>query len=126
MLVLMDNYDSIICNLVQYFGELGADLRVFRNNQITLDELIALKPDQLVISPGPGEPLKWFMNRSLMNSRSLRRLSKARSWRSNTASIQPVVCNFIRNPFSHNTANNCSRTFSKSKSYRSRKENQPC
>ena len=58
MLALIDNYDSFTYNLVQYLGELGADIRVFRNDQISLDELIALKPDQLVISPGPGEPIK--------------------------------------------------------------------
>jgi anthranilate synthase/phosphoribosyltransferase len=58
MLVLIDNYDSFTYNLVQYFGELGADIRVFRNDQISLNELIALKPEQIVISPGPGEPLK--------------------------------------------------------------------
>ncbi|MGA7195349.1 MAG: anthranilate phosphoribosyltransferase [Anaerolineales bacterium] len=58
MLVLIDNYDSFTYSLVQYFGELGADIRVFRNDQVSLNELIALKPDQLVISPGPGEPLK--------------------------------------------------------------------
>ena len=58
MLILIDNYDSFTYNLVQYFGELGAEIKVFRNDQITLDELIALKPDHLVISPGPGEPVK--------------------------------------------------------------------
>ena len=58
MLALIDNYDSFTYNLVQYLGELGAEIRVFRNDQISLNELIALKPDQLVISPGPGEPLK--------------------------------------------------------------------
>src|SRR5687767_5951920 len=58
MLALIDNYDSFTYNLVQYLGELGADIRVFRNDQISLDELIALKPEHLVISPGPGEPLK--------------------------------------------------------------------
>ena len=58
MLILIDNYDSFTYNLVQYFGELGAEIRVFRNDQITLNELIELKPDHLVISPGPGEPLK--------------------------------------------------------------------
>ena len=58
MLILIDNYDSFTYNLVQYFGELGADIRVFRNDQITLDELIALNPSHLVISPGPGEPIK--------------------------------------------------------------------
>jgi anthranilate synthase/aminodeoxychorismate synthase-like glutamine amidotransferase len=58
MLALIDNYDSFTYNLVQYFGELGADIRVFRNDQVTLDELVALNPSHLVISPGPGEPLK--------------------------------------------------------------------
>lgn len=58
MLALIDNYDSFTYNLVQYLGELGADIRVFRNDQVSLNELIALKPDHLVISPGPGEPIK--------------------------------------------------------------------
>jgi len=58
MLVLIDNYDSFTYNLVQYFGELGADIRVFRNDQVTMNELIALNPSHLVISPGPGEPIK--------------------------------------------------------------------
>ena len=56
MLALIDNYDSFTYNLVQYFGELGAEIRVFRNDQVTLEELIALAPDHLVISPGPGDP----------------------------------------------------------------------
>ncbi|HSO12655.1 MAG TPA: bifunctional anthranilate synthase component II/anthranilate phosphoribosyltransferase [Anaerolineales bacterium] len=58
MLVLIDNYDSFTYNLVQYFGELGADIRVFRNDQVTINQLIALNPSHLVISPGPGEPIK--------------------------------------------------------------------
>lgn len=58
MLVLIDNYDSFTYNLVQYFGELGADIKVFRNDQVTINQLIALNPSHLVISPGPGEPLK--------------------------------------------------------------------
>ncbi|MBM3125269.1 MAG: bifunctional anthranilate synthase component II/anthranilate phosphoribosyltransferase [Chloroflexi bacterium] len=58
MLVLIDNYDSFTYNLVQYLGELGADIRVFRNDQVTLDQLITLSPSHLVISPGPGEPVK--------------------------------------------------------------------
>jgi anthranilate synthase/aminodeoxychorismate synthase-like glutamine amidotransferase len=56
MLLVIDNYDSFTYNLVQYFGELGADIRVFRNNEITLDEIAALKPERIVISPGPGRP----------------------------------------------------------------------
>lgn len=56
MLILIDNYDSFTYNLVQYFGELGAEVRVFRNDQVTLEELDDLQPDQIVISPGPGDP----------------------------------------------------------------------
>ena len=56
MLILIDNYDSFTYNLVQYFGELGADIRVFRNDQVTLNELVALNPSYLVVSPGPGTP----------------------------------------------------------------------
>ncbi|MCW8918421.1 MAG: aminodeoxychorismate/anthranilate synthase component II [Gammaproteobacteria bacterium] len=56
MLLMIDNYDSFTYNLVQYFGELGAEVRVFRNDQITLEAIAALNPDQLVISPGPCTP----------------------------------------------------------------------
>ncbi len=56
MLLIIDNYDSFTYNLVQYFGELGADLRVFRNDEITLDEIAALKPERICISPGPCTP----------------------------------------------------------------------
>ena len=57
MLALIDNYDSFTYNLVQFLGELGADIQVFRNDKVTLDELIALKPSHIVISPGPGDPV---------------------------------------------------------------------
>ena len=56
MLLMIDNYDSFTYNLVQYFGELGQDVRVFRNDQITIDEIKNLKPDHIVISPGPCTP----------------------------------------------------------------------
>ncbi|WP_418317412.1 anthranilate synthase component II [Piscinibacter sakaiensis] len=56
MLLMIDNYDSFTFNLVQYFGELGEDVRVFRNDEITLDGIAELKPDQLVLSPGPCSP----------------------------------------------------------------------
>ncbi|MDR2690133.1 MAG: aminodeoxychorismate/anthranilate synthase component II [Azoarcus sp.] len=55
-LLMIDNYDSFTYNLVQYFGELGVDVRVFRNDAITLDEIAAHKPTYLVISPGPCSP----------------------------------------------------------------------
>lgn len=54
--LLIDNYDSFTYNLYQYLCELGADVRVFRNDQVTLDECLALEPDHVVISPGPGDP----------------------------------------------------------------------
>jgi anthranilate synthase component II len=56
MLLMIDNYDSFTYNLVQYFGELGEDVRVFRNDAISLDEIAVLQPDYLVISPGPCAP----------------------------------------------------------------------
>ena len=56
MLLMIDNYDSFTYNLVQYFGELGEDVRVYRNDEITLEGIAALKPDRLVLSPGPCSP----------------------------------------------------------------------
>ncbi|NMG14551.1 anthranilate synthase component II [Aromatoleum bremense] len=56
MLLMIDNYDSFTYNLVQYFGELGADVKVYRNDEITLEQLALMKPSQLVISPGPCTP----------------------------------------------------------------------
>ena len=56
MLLMLDNYDSFTYNLVQYFGELGEEVRVFRNDEITLDEVEAMAPARIVISPGPCTP----------------------------------------------------------------------
>lgn len=56
MLLMIDNYDSFTYNVVQYFGELGADVKVFRNDEITIEEIEALNPAHLVISPGPCTP----------------------------------------------------------------------
>lgn len=56
MLLMIDNYDSFTYNLVQYFGELGEDVRVARNDQITLEEIAALNPDRICVSPGPCSP----------------------------------------------------------------------
>lgn len=56
MLLMIDNYDSFTYNLVQYLGELGEDVRVYRNDQITVNEIDALAPDRIVISPGPCTP----------------------------------------------------------------------
>ncbi len=56
MLLMIDNYDSFTYNLVQYFGELQQDVAVYRNDEITLDEIAKLKPAQIVISPGPCTP----------------------------------------------------------------------
>ena len=54
--LVIDNYDSFVYNLVQYLGELGANPIVHRNDDLTLDEIIALDPDAVLISPGPGTP----------------------------------------------------------------------
>ncbi|MCW4019532.1 MAG: aminodeoxychorismate/anthranilate synthase component II [Candidatus Bathyarchaeota archaeon] len=54
--LVIDNYDSFVYNLVQYVGELGTEVVVYRNDQVTLEQVQALKPDRIVISPGPGNP----------------------------------------------------------------------
>lgn len=56
MLVMIDNYDSFTYNLVQYLGELGEDVRVFRNDKVTVEEITALAPTSIVVSPGPCTP----------------------------------------------------------------------
>ncbi|HCK81357.1 MAG TPA: aminodeoxychorismate/anthranilate synthase component II [Candidatus Competibacter sp.] len=56
MLLMIDNYDSFTYNLVQYFGELGEQVKVYRNDQITPDEIAALGPERIVLSPGPCTP----------------------------------------------------------------------
>lgn len=56
MIVIIDNYDSFTYNLVQYFGEFEKDIRVFRNDKISVAEIEALKPDRIVVSPGPCTP----------------------------------------------------------------------
>jgi anthranilate synthase component II len=54
--LVIDNYDSFVYNLVQYIGELGPETIVYRNDQVTLQQVKALKPDRIVLSPGPGNP----------------------------------------------------------------------
>jgi len=57
MVLVLDNYDSFTFNLVQYLGELGADLQVRRNDAVSVDDVVALAPSHIVISPGPGHPV---------------------------------------------------------------------
>ncbi|QDQ85445.1 aminodeoxychorismate/anthranilate synthase component II [Paraburkholderia megapolitana] len=56
MLLMIDNYDSFTYNLVQYFGELGEDVRTYRNDEITLDDIAKLAPSRICLSPGPSNP----------------------------------------------------------------------
>ncbi|NTW06719.1 MAG: aminodeoxychorismate/anthranilate synthase component II [Syntrophaceae bacterium] len=56
MILVIDNYDSFTYNLVQYIGELGAEVAVYRNDELTVEQALALKPEKVVISPGPGTP----------------------------------------------------------------------
>jgi anthranilate synthase/aminodeoxychorismate synthase-like glutamine amidotransferase len=56
MILLIDNYDSFTYNLYQYLGEMGADLKVIRNDEMTAEQALGLKPERIVISPGPGNP----------------------------------------------------------------------
>jgi len=56
MILVIDNYDSFTYNLVQYLGELGAEMRVFRNDEITVEQAVALHPEKVLVSPGPCTP----------------------------------------------------------------------
>ena len=56
MILVIDNYDSFTFNLVQYLGELGAELEVRRNDELSVDQIRELQPERIVISPGPGTP----------------------------------------------------------------------
>ncbi|GAB4241151.1 MAG: aminodeoxychorismate/anthranilate synthase component II [Candidatus Methylacidiphilales bacterium] len=68
MLLVIDNYDSFTYNLVQYFGELQAEMVIRRNDQITVEEAIALQPERIVISPGPGTPDEAGVSNDLIRS----------------------------------------------------------
>src|SRR5262249_58533335 len=66
MLLVLDNYDSFTYNLVQYLGELGAEMVVHRNDAIALDEVEALRPEAIVVSPGPGAPSQAGLSSALI------------------------------------------------------------
>ena len=67
MLLMIDNYDSFTYNLVQYFGELGQEVSVYRNDQITLEQIHALEPEHIVISPGPCTPTEAGISVDVIN-----------------------------------------------------------
>jgi anthranilate synthase/aminodeoxychorismate synthase-like glutamine amidotransferase len=68
MLLMIDNYDSFTYNLVQYFGELGEEIAVFRNDKITLEKVKKIAPQKIVISPGPGRPENAGVSNELIKS----------------------------------------------------------
>ena len=65
---MIDNYDSFTYNLVQYLGEMGQDLKVFRNDAITVAEIKKMKPSRIVISPGPGSPKDAGISKAVIKS----------------------------------------------------------
>jgi anthranilate synthase/aminodeoxychorismate synthase-like glutamine amidotransferase len=73
MIAVIDNYDSFTYNLVQYLGELGAEVRVFRNDAVSAAEIDALGPSHIVISPGPGEPSDAGVSRQVIRELGSRR-----------------------------------------------------
>ncbi len=74
MILMIDNYDSFTYNLVQYLGELGEQVEVFRNDEITLDEIRSLVPDLIVISPGPCTPNEAGISMNVVEAFSSRSL----------------------------------------------------
>lgn len=67
MILMIDNYDSFVYNLVQYLGEMGEDIRVFRNNKLTLSYIEDMRPDHIIISPGPCTPNEAGISLKLIN-----------------------------------------------------------
>ena len=67
MLLMIDNYDSFTYNLVQYFGELGEKIKVFRNDKISIKEIERLNPEMIVISPGPGTPSQAGISKEIIS-----------------------------------------------------------
>jgi len=68
MIILIDNYDSFTYNVVQYLSELGADLAIYRNDEMTVESIVRQKPDAIVLSPGPGRPEKAGMMNELVKT----------------------------------------------------------
>jgi anthranilate synthase/aminodeoxychorismate synthase-like glutamine amidotransferase len=68
LIAVIDNYDSFTYNLVQYLGELGAEIQVFRNDALTVQELQSLRPSHIVISPGPGRPAQAGISKQIVRS----------------------------------------------------------
>ena len=66
MILVIDNYDSFTYNLVQYLGELGAEMRVFRNDEITVEQAVALNPEKVLVSPGPCTPKEAGISRDII------------------------------------------------------------
>jgi len=74
MILVIDNYDSFTYNLVQYLAELGQNLEVYRNDKITVDRALELKPERIVISPGPGRPKDAGISNSLIEKMSAEKI----------------------------------------------------
>jgi len=97
MILVLDNYDSFTYNLVQYLGELGEDLRVHRNNKITLDEIEQLKPERIVISPGPGTPVAAGI--AARRAAALLRHSRSSSSGTESATMPAPACTYMTPSF---------------------------
>lgn len=80
MLLMIDNYDSFTYNLVQYLGELGEDVVVYRNDEITLETITQLTPERIVISPGPCTPNEAGISLSVIKQFSEKYLSSVFAW----------------------------------------------
>lgn len=72
MILVIDNYDSFVYNLVQYLGELGQELVVYRNDKIDMDEVKVISPQRIVISPGPGRPEDAGISNELIKALSVK------------------------------------------------------
>ena len=96
MILVIDNYDSFTYNLVQYLGELGEDIVVNRNDEIDLEGIAALKPDHILISPGPCTPNEAGVSLALSNGSRARSRSSASAWDIRRSDKRSAATSFAR------------------------------
>ena len=106
MVLVIDNYDSFTYNLVQYLGELNQEIKVFRNDQITVEEIRQLNPDHILISPGPGDPEDGGVSQSVIRElggeipilgvclghQCIGNVFGGKVWRKSSPLLQEIIC----------------------------------
>ena len=91
MLLMIDNYDSFTYNIVQYFGELGEEVRTVRNDEVTIADIAAMRPDRICISPGPKAPVDAGVSREPSSSMMCRAALSSALYSARVAALEKSV-----------------------------------